>query len=247
MLVIELLKGSLLSKTPLTDLVLNERQKDCVAVGCEAGTSLGDQIGKHPTSGTMEMTVRAIFHKSKNKLLFAEVGDDFVEFLISLLAIPLGGIGCLLGGATHDPYKNIENMKMSIADINEKYLKSHETKLMLLNPKLPFGSICKKNTILPLTVEEESPPLYFHESREKVFLAPFYRTGCMRVSSIKLPKDFGKYVRGPKMYMVTDDLTVTPMCAGTASGLSFLSDLKVPLSDVRDLELVIGSKEVARL
>ncbi|GFP79557.1 hypothetical protein PHJA_000099200 [Phtheirospermum japonicum] len=112
--VMELLKGSFLSKTPLTDLVLKERQMDFVTVKCEIGTLLVGQIEKQTCSTAKKMTVKVILQESTNKLLFAEVEDDFVEFLFSFLTIPLGGVECLLDGRT-SKLKNIENLYRSIS------------------------------------------------------------------------------------------------------------------------------------
>ncbi|CAA0808592.1 Protein of unknown function (DUF674 [Striga hermonthica] len=51
----------------------------------------------------------------------------------------------------------------------------------------------------------------------------------------------GNYVKGPKMFMMTDDLTVTPLCL--TSSLSTLDRLGIPLSDVEELELKVGLEE----
>ncbi|CAA0808585.1 Protein of unknown function (DUF674 [Striga hermonthica] len=50
-----------------------------------------------------------------------------------------------------------------------------------------------------------------------------------------------KYVKGQTMYMVTDDLTVTPL--SSTSGLSVFNSLKIPLSKVKELELAVGLEE----
>jgi len=44
------------------------------------------------------------------------------------------------------------------------------------------------------------------------------------------------------MYMVTDDLVVTPM--SSISAVSYLNTLKVPLSDLEERVIAIGVKEV---
>jgi len=50
------------------------------------------------------------------------------------------------------------------------------------------------------------------------------------------------YVKGPTMYMATDDLVVTPM--STTSVISLLSTLSIPFSDLEEKEVTIGIKEV---
>ena len=50
------------------------------------------------------------------------------------------------------------------------------------------------------------------------------------------------YVHGPRMYMVRDDLTVAPL--GVTLGLSIFNELKISLSDVKEVEVQVGLEEV---
>ena len=50
------------------------------------------------------------------------------------------------------------------------------------------------------------------------------------------------FVKGPSIYMVTDDLFVTPM--SSISAMSHIRRLKVPVSDLEERFLKIGVKEV---
>lgn len=50
------------------------------------------------------------------------------------------------------------------------------------------------------------------------------------------------FAKGPSMYMVTDDLFVTPM--STISTMSYLKKSKVPLSDLEEKVIKIGVNEV---
>lgn len=51
-----------------------------------------------------------------------------------------------------------------------------------------------------------------------------------------------KIMKSPSMYMVTDDLVVTP--GSSVSAISFLTELKIPLSDLEEKLITIGNKEV---
>ncbi|KAL3635479.1 hypothetical protein CASFOL_020026 [Castilleja foliolosa] len=238
--IMDLLKGALLSDTPLTDIVLNKRQVESVAVKHEIGT-LMPPIVKSATSNTKVLVLKAIIQKSTNKLLYVEGDDGFVEFLFSLFTIPLGGIEYLLGGRTN--LKNIDNLHRTLGEVNgDKYLKTQSTKAMLLNPKLPFG-YTSNTQFLPLT-EETPPTLYFYKesANHEDYLTLQY---TIRPIGLMSPKDRGNYVKGPTMFMVTDDLVVTPLC--TTSSLSILNDLRVPLSDIRQLELNIGLEEALKI
>ncbi|KAL3635457.1 hypothetical protein CASFOL_020004 [Castilleja foliolosa] len=224
--VMDLLKGSLLSETPLTDVILNKGLLNSIAVKCDKCISPVDQVVEQSSSNDKKTTVKAIMQESTNRLFFVEADGNFVEFLFSLFTIPLGEVERLLGGSTG--LKNIDNLYRTLGDINvDKYLKTQATKTMLLEPKLPTGYVSKDN-ILPLI--EETDKFYI---------------GSALVYSVKSPKGPGNYVKGQKMYMATDDLSVTPLY--TASSISIFNKLKVPLNDVKELELDIGLKEALRI
>ncbi|KAL3635466.1 hypothetical protein CASFOL_020013 [Castilleja foliolosa] len=241
--IMDLLKGALLSCTPLTDIVLNKVHGESFAAKYEMGTLVPPNV-ESTTFNTKELVVKAIIQKSTNKLLYVEGDDEFVEFLFSLFTIPLGGIEHLLGGRTN--FKNIDNLYRTLGEINgDKYLKTQATKTMLLNPKLPFG-FTSNTRFLPLT-EEIPPPIFYYFQpwmKHGYFAWQDRSINCTSVI-FKSPKDPGNYIKEPTMYMVTDDLVVTPLC--TSSGISLLNHLNIPLLDVREQELNIGLEEGLRI
>ncbi|KAK6157283.1 hypothetical protein DH2020_011531 [Rehmannia glutinosa] len=196
--VMDLLKGSFLSWTPLTDIILNKGQIDSAIPCHEPGISF-DNIEKESISDAKKMTLKVVVQKSTNKSL-ANINDD-------------------------------------------KYLKTKYIETMLLKPKPPLGYV-SKNQILPLT-EEIAPFLYrcAGNFRDQDYLSTLDKRGSFgpQVSCVKSPKGEGNYVNGARMFMVTDDLTVTPLCM--SSSLSILNGLEIPLSDVKELKLHIGLEE----
>jgi hypothetical protein len=85
---------------------------------------------------------------------------------------------------------------------------------------------------------------------------PKYVNDCITQQNIQLsfvdPKfcmsrssNSGEYARGPSMFMVTDDLVVTPMSSVTP--LSYLIRSNVPLSDLEETVIGIGVKEVRNI
>ncbi|GER43110.1 hypothetical protein STAS_19945 [Striga asiatica] len=194
-----------------------------------------------------KMTVKAIV--SNNKLLFAEVDDDFVDFLFSLLALPLGGAEWLLGCDTC--LTNIDNLYKSLSNMGmNKYLKSiDKTKAQLLHPMLPLCYYSRTRFLSPTF-----HCLYFSQdsmhsvnpsgcgSQVKCYKFPEGEVEYSRLTCLWVLKYWqAKYVKGQTIYMVTDDLTVTPL--SSATGLSVLNNLKIPLSNVEELELVVGLEE----
>ncbi|XP_012841425.1 PREDICTED: uncharacterized protein LOC105961715 [Erythranthe guttata] len=226
----DLLKGSLLSPTPLSDIILNKRKVELgtTTPKTEPGVLLHAMEKEATSANSNKMILKVMVQKSTNKLLFAQSEEDFIDFLCILLAIPIGGVECLLGG--NACLKNIDNLYKSVANINgDKYLVTQDMKNRLVKPKLLHGYI-SGNPILPLS--EESCPRYQNIIAQK----------AVWFSSVKFVKGQGKYIGGPTLYKITDDLTVTHFCMGSI--LSHLKDRKIPSSDVKELELEIGLQEV---
>ncbi|EYU34009.1 hypothetical protein MIMGU_mgv1a020636mg [Erythranthe guttata] len=225
--IMDLLMLSLLSRTPLSDFILNRRHVDGLArLKFEPGILYKGKV-KEATSNSNEMIILKIMvQKSTNKLLFARAGEDFIDFLCSLLAIPFGAVEYLLVGKTC--LKAIDNLYVSIVHlIDDSYLATLDIKNRLMLAKLPHGYI-SENQILPLIVES------FPYTNDTV-------PRLEKFSSVKFVKGQGKYIRGPTMYKITDDLTVTPFCM--ASMFLALKEQNIPLSDVLELELEIRLEE----
>ncbi|XP_019233265.1 PREDICTED: uncharacterized protein LOC109213882 isoform X1 [Nicotiana attenuata] len=151
--VLQLLKVSLLSKTPLTDMVLTS-QGNWVKDTSKFEDSLSAKLDKKAVSqNSNSMSLKLIVSKSKQKVLYAEAGVKLVDFLFSFLAFPLGAVVKLLGGNSRlgcidNLYKGAENLS------SENYIKSEECKNRLLSPKLfPYSGFDSHI----LRVEEECP------------------------------------------------------------------------------------------
>lgn len=214
-----LLKASLVSQTPLSDLILNGKRQ--MNSPYKAETTSTREAVKEETSKSKEIILKMMVQKSSGKFLYAQAEEDFVELLFSFLVIPLGGVECLLAGETS--IKSIDNLYRSVADaIDEKYFKTKDTKSRLIKPKLPHGYVSKSH-VLPLA-EECVPDTYCYNPHDR------------------FPEGHGVFLNGPITYHVTDDLTVTPFCI--ASIVSHLSELKVPVSDMKEVEVQIGLEEV---
>ncbi|GER53235.1 hypothetical protein STAS_30746 [Striga asiatica] len=261
--IMDLLKGSLLCQAPLTELILGIKPNDYTEVNCEIGGILPIDEIKYliQTFNFKKLTLKAILQRSSNKLLFAEVGDDFVDFLFTMLAVPLGGVELLMGGDTF--LKNIDNFYKSVGDLNgDDYFKNkRKIRTHLLEPKLPFCYISKRH--FPSPSHKDFPSLYFYQYVGGGYLShsryvgssvgikvtrykfPEGQASCLNLSDFKFlegPGNYGKYVEGPMMFTVTDDLTVKP--SSSALGISILNSLKIPSSDVKELKLVVGLEEV---
>ncbi|CAA0808599.1 Protein of unknown function (DUF674 [Striga hermonthica] len=229
---IDLLKGILVSRTPLTDVIIGKAVSN-------SGVFIPKTEEATVSNSQKLMILKVMKQKSSQKLLFAQADDDFADFLFSLLMIPLGGALSLLG--TNTGVTSLDNFYLSVQNINgDKFLTKDRTKFR--KTELPIGYM-SPNQLLPLTDGGHAELRYVRASETyRCYLSP--STMTYRPSTLlrlKSPKGNGNYVKGPTMYMVTDDLTVTPLCV--TSSLSILDRLGIPLSDVEELELNIGLEE----
>ncbi|KAL5990129.1 hypothetical protein ACLOJK_011026 [Asimina triloba] len=250
-----LLKQSLVSNTPLTDVFLpelgdSEHVANVNPSFQDATTEIKDNSKK--------MRVKLMLSKSKNKVLFAEVNADFVDLLFSFLTFPLGSIVKLLGlgssiGCLDNLYKSVDDLSQE-----DSCMVSEESSTTLLEPKLALHWQCESQ-ILP--VMEEGP--------KGIDIRSFYCTCCQRniyqcshfpysLSGSKIvnwinPKISGGtsecgggFVKGPKTaFMVTDGLDVKPM--SLISGISILENFDVPLSDLQERDVSVGEEEALSL
>ncbi|KAK3031359.1 hypothetical protein RJ639_036067 [Escallonia herrerae] len=231
--VLNLLRWSLLSKTPLTNLV-REGPYSCNIAKSDTGRYL-PRLSDSINTDCRRMTVKVMVQKSNKKALFAQVEEDFVDFLFSFLTIPLGSVVYLLGGKCS--LWSINNLYKSISSLDvERHIKSQDLKDMLLEPLLAQKFLCK-NQILPIR-EASPPPLYYHFESRDLSMA---HTGSMRCSQVTYTKDptggttvVGGFVKGPATFMVTDDFVVTPF--SSLSVISALKRLNIPLGDVKEQE-----------
>ncbi|WOG95784.1 hypothetical protein DCAR_0415112 [Daucus carota subsp. sativus] len=161
------------------------------------------------------VSLKLLVDNSTGKVIFAEAGKDFVDFLFGLLEIPLGSLLNLLDGEGMCKSWTLSKVYQSVNKLGNEYLQTNQTKQNLLNPAMP-------------------------ESNTKA--APFiqqlgYRKSQCSSSSFVFGKNVDKtevdgYVKGSVTYMISDDLTVKPLSC--ISCLSLINSLGV--KDIGTLE-----------
>ncbi|XP_073158513.1 uncharacterized protein [Henckelia pumila] len=239
--IMELLKASLVSKTPLTDMVLPTRTMAATLDGrtkyiapakyeSDALPRTRTQTSQNMSSNSKKINVKAFVQKSSSRVLLAQSRHDFIDFLFSMLTIPLGRVQFLLGentcgGSIHNLYRSISNSETA------NYMKATTR---LLEPLLPQGYL-SLNRIFSL--KEELPPSHY-----KGILGPL----PIPAKSWIDPKGKGSFVKEARtLFVVTDDLVVsTP---SSISIISTLNQMKIPISDVEERELGIGMEEASSI
>ncbi|KAL8517271.1 hypothetical protein ACS0TY_015486 [Phlomoides rotata] len=129
--VMDFLVRLLVSHRPLTDFVLGTSLKS----GQESSVvqtnfpKIRSEVGEF--SGADEVTenkiiLKLFLHKSTNKLLFAQADYRFVNYLYSMLRIPLETVDFLLGGNTC--LNNICTLNRSLTGFSRKYFDDKDAK-----------------------------------------------------------------------------------------------------------------------
>ncbi|XXG89329.1 hypothetical protein AAC387_Pa12g1355 [Persea americana] len=263
--VLHLLKRSLLSKMPLTDVFLPlQGTIDGVALDLkvmvlDSKDMAHSQTEKVIGSNSKKMSINLFVSKSKNKVLYAQVGQEFPDLLFSFLAFPLGSIAKCLGGCTN--MGCLDDLYKCIKELDDKgWMKSEESKALLLDPKLVpyFGSSNQLIQIneLPgkLTIFgcwnclSKSHGIGITDSGSGTC-----SHGCKTVQVEVINPKFrdvvtelgGAFMVGPAMFMVTEELIVKPL--STILGISVLNKFNIPISDLEERVVSVGEEEALSL
>ncbi|KAI8539908.1 hypothetical protein RHMOL_Rhmol09G0219400 [Rhododendron molle] len=206
------------------------------------------------TSSETKVSLRLLIDTKGKRVLFAEAGKDFVDFLFHLLHLPVGTAVRLLTEQTM--VGTLGNLYESIENLSETYFQSNQTKDSVLKPKAPFSAT--QVPLLPLdgcasfdkklytcpsngTRKHDTNPGFPQpgQIRYHPYVADNTRAVCPQCNSnmsaeihfvtaaneVGAAGDRGGFVKGVVTYMVTDDLVVTPM--STISSISVLRKFDV--------------------
>ncbi|ESW12418.1 hypothetical protein PHAVU_008G110700 [Phaseolus vulgaris] len=249
--VVDLLKLSMISKSPLTDFIFEKKPR------VDDFNPINEswfERGEESSDEGRRIVVRALVRKSNKKIMFTGAEEDFADFLFSFLTLPLGGVLHMLEG--NSSLGCIDKLHKSISELSpDRYLRSQRLKEELANPKCAT-QFTISGQILP--IGEVSLPVYYCNTffdgvRHTFALSTSTRTpyydydknvrleildGKSSIGDFWIGKGFAK---GPSTFMVTDDLVVTPM--SSISAVSYLNRSQVPLSDLEERVISVGVKE----
>ena len=192
---------------------------------------------------TSKVSLKLLIDTKGNKVLFAEAGKDFVDFLFNLLSLPVGTVIRLL--TKHSMVGSLGNLYDSVEILSETYLQPNQSKDAILKPKAP---VTASNVPLLLSdVESVSGKKFYmcksfhlNVADDPYAICPH----CKNYMNSKITyiarkfaeegssKELGGYVKGVVTYMVMDDLVVKPM--STISSIALLQ--KFSIKEVGALE-----------
>ncbi|KAF5470555.1 hypothetical protein F2P56_011060 [Juglans regia] len=187
-------------------------------------------MATNPSSSETTVSLKLLVDKSSNKVVFAETGKEFVDFLFGLLQVPLGSIIRLLRDNDLVPGSgSLGRVHESIQNLDPTYLLPNQTKGSLLSPKSASSTL--------------TPPLlqnFVSPDQENVSKPRHYYGGEVQNNTEK------GYVRGVVTYMVMDDLTVKPM--STISCITLLNTLNIKdIGSVQEKKVEIDIKKSLEL
>ncbi|PQQ04809.1 uncharacterized protein Pyn_35153 [Prunus yedoensis var. nudiflora] len=182
--------------------------------------------------------MKLLVDSTRGKVLFAEASKDVVDFLFTLLSLPVGAVIKLLSkdgmvGSLGKLYESVENL-------DDTYLQPNLNKDMLLAPKATVAGA----NILPLltnnNVDPNAKKLYMCQYCSNHNISDVYGTCCPNCNNsmyaevtfvsptapttVARPSE-GGYVKAVVTYMVMDDLEVKPM--STISSIAMLNKFNV--------------------
>lgn len=229
-----------MSKTCLTDLVFG---KKCTISPVPSTQS---KSSADLADGFKKITVSVLVQKSNNKILLAHSSEDFINMLFSFLSVPLGRVIGLLS-KNDGPALSVENIYQSVSELSAgEYFISQQVKDKLLNPHLAM-IYRSSNQLFPLN-EELMPKFYcatkLSSPGRKSYYLSTVGSGVNRELKLASPMSEGRFLKGSTMFMLTDDLVVTPL--SSMSCVSYLQRWNVSSCDIEEQVIDIGSEEVLK-
>ncbi|GMI80675.1 hypothetical protein like AT3G09110 [Hibiscus trionum] len=206
------------------------------------------------------VSLKLLVDTASQRVLFAESGKDFVDFLFNILSLPTGTVTRLL--TKHEMVGSLGNLYDSLENMNDTYILPSANKDTLLNPVVS-NNTANVPPLLP-TIESSKPSGFyrcdnsyrlkgcsFYVATGSKSICPSCNSVMSQSATVVNPKkdsstDEGGYVKGVITYMISDDLSVRPMSA--ISCITLLNKFNV--KDVGVLEektIDVGTDEGVKL
>ncbi|CAI0426432.1 unnamed protein product [Linum tenue] len=194
-------------------------------------------------SSSSKVTLKLLIDTKTRRVLFAEAGKEFVDFLFTLFSLPLGSVTKLL--STDNMVGCLGNLYKSIEDLSGAFIQPTQSKVAILNPKSLSCPAMNNTLLLPNHENNESAAkrkIYLFTRRE-IFVtdnpqaicrhcnqamsyeAKFIDAAPKNVAEIENREEDGGFVKGAVIYMVMDNLEVRPF--STISTITLLNEFGI--------------------
>lgn len=194
---------------------------------------------------TTKVKLTLIIDKRANKVIIAEAKKDFVDFLFNLLSLPISTVIRLLKngstlGCVDNLYQSLENLNDAYLQPNQNkddLLKRHVTAALNAPPLLPEASPTFKGNVFYRCVSHD----YVTDAANtncpgkncsllmdcRLRFDLFVDSGTSTCNCKKPSAGEGGVVKNLVTYMVSDDLSVTPV--------SMISGIELLQHNVKDI------------
>ncbi|KAI3461374.1 hypothetical protein Pfo_018037 [Paulownia fortunei] len=202
------------------------------------------------------MSLKLLIDTQGKRVLFAEAGKYFVDFLFRILSVPVGTVISLL--RKQEMVGSFANLYESIENLDESYIQPNQNKDTLLKPVAPVSG-----SSVPLLALNEAPTVkkfyrctcsqsVSYVSDDPSAVCPYCgRKMITNVSYVALPAgqqvpDEAGFVKGVVTYMVTDDLVVMPL--SNISSITLINKFNVKeVSALEEKVVNFGMDEAVKL
>ncbi|XVE99475.1 hypothetical protein REPUB_Repub03eG0201200 [Reevesia pubescens] len=207
-----------------------------------------------------KVSLKLLIDPKSQRVLFAEAGKDFVDFLFNILSLPVGTVIRLL--TKQGMVGSLGNLYDSIENLGDTYLQSTANKDSLLNPMVS-NYASNVPLLLPNIQSSTSNSLYRCSYGQNTNCRMYVTNGpksicpaCSRVMNLNLTyvnptkkassSEEGGYVKGVITYMIMDDLVVRPM--STISCITLINRFNIKDVGVLEEKVVdLGMDEGVKL
>ncbi|CAN1176260.1 hypothetical protein LINPERHAP2_LOCUS32446 [Linum perenne] len=193
-----------------------------------------------------QVSLKLLIDKQTRKVVYAEAGKEFVDFLVTILSLPLGTVTTLL--SKNDMIGCLGSLYKSIEDLNDLYIiqSTTQSKKSILNPRGLYTPT-KKTTLLPTDASAGTRSFYMclnsHNHTYSISVTEDKQAICPQCNKrmdtcmgyLDTANSGGKesgFVKGVVSYMIMDNLEVKPM--STVSIMAAFN--RVNIKDVAALE-----------
>ncbi|XP_039135870.1 uncharacterized protein LOC120273314 [Dioscorea cayenensis subsp. rotundata] len=219
---------------------------------------------KFTTMAEKTLVLKLLIDTRENRVLFAEAGKEVVDFLFSLLALPLGFIVKLL--SKDQMVGSIGSIYSSLQNLDSTYIQPNQDKDILLGSQEQEQIEPQNNLLLSVPIPPKVNKYYgcnnrYHNSSCYQYVTKVCGIQCPscgdrmgRVIQFVNPESGTAsgngggegYVKGVVTYTIMDDLSVTPM--STISCITLLSKFNVTNVDVlKEKNVSLGTQEALEL
>ncbi|KAK8514874.1 hypothetical protein V6N12_001041 [Hibiscus sabdariffa] len=220
------------------------------------------------TTPATTVSLKLLVDTKGQRVLYAEAGKDFVDFLFNILLLPVATVIRLL--TREAMVGSLGNLYRSVENLGDAYILPKTNKDTLLKPKYSPSSATNVPLLLPNIQSSAKQRLYrcsggggYYSTNCRLYYANDPTATCPSCSGVmnspatlvnppnmastsSSSANEGGYVKGVVTYTIMDDLTVTPM--STISSIAMLSKFNVKQVDALEEKVVnVGMKEGVEL